>query len=296
VFERFTERARQVVVLAQEEARQLRHGYIGTEHVLLGLLREEEGVAALVLESLDVTLERARSAVVSLVGQGNDVASGQIPFTPRGKKALEGALRESLSLGHRYIGTEHILLGLLRDPEAVAMRVLAELEVDPDRVRVGVMRAVPDHSTAAGAIASGRLGPPPRTSVAPRQDAGEMFTRIERHIRAFLGREPDNGDLLVILSALPEGVVARTLDELGIDAAALDAALARAREAGPDDIDDQIERVRELKDAAIDQGRMQDAARHREEERRLAEAREADLLGRIRERLGLLPPETTTSQ
>src|ERR671917_373923 len=122
VFERFTERARQVVVLAQEEARILKDNYIGTEHILLGLLREEEGLAARVLESLDITVERVRAQVVRIVGSGEEVTSGQIPFTPRAKKVLELALREALSLGHNYIGTEHILLGLVRENEGVASR------------------------------------------------------------------------------------------------------------------------------------------------------------------------------
>src|SRR5712692_7385061 len=117
MFERFTERARQVVVLAQEEARTLKHNYIGTEHILLGLLREEEGLAARVLESLDITVERVRAQVVRIVGSGEEVTSGQIPFTPRAKKVLELALREALSLGHNSAGTEHILLGLVRENE-----------------------------------------------------------------------------------------------------------------------------------------------------------------------------------
>src|SRR2546423_580832 len=123
MFERFTERARQVVVLAQEEARILKHNYIGTEHILLGLLREEEGLAARVLESLDITVERVRAQVVRIVGSGEEVTSGQIPFTPRAKKVLELALREALSLGHNYIGTEHILLGLVRENEGLAQRI-----------------------------------------------------------------------------------------------------------------------------------------------------------------------------
>src|SRR3954467_5390074 len=121
MFERFTERARQVVVLAQEEARSLRHNYIGTEHLLLGLLREEEGLAARVLESFDVTIEEVRAQVARIVGQGDDVATGQIPFTPRAKKSLDLALREALALGHNHIGTEHLLLGLVRLDEGVAM-------------------------------------------------------------------------------------------------------------------------------------------------------------------------------
>src|SRR2546423_10177560 len=109
MFERFTERARQVVVLAQVEARLLKHNYIGTEHILLGLLREEEGLAARVLAELDVTVERVRDDVVKIVGQGDEMATGQIPFTPRAQKVLELSLREALSLGHNYIATDHVM-------------------------------------------------------------------------------------------------------------------------------------------------------------------------------------------
>ena len=140
VFERFTERARQVVVLAQEEARILKHNYIGTEHILLGLLREEEGLAARVLESLDITVERVRAQVVRIVGSGEEVTSGQIPFTPRAKKVLELALREALSLGHNYIGTEHILLGLVRENEGVAARILLDFDADSEKIRNEVIR------------------------------------------------------------------------------------------------------------------------------------------------------------
>ena len=140
MFERFTERARQVVVLAQEEARTLKHNYIGTEHILLGLLREEEGLAARVLESLDITTERVRAQVVRIVGSGEEVTSGQIPFTPRAKKVLELALREALSLGHNYIGTEHILLGLVRENEGVAARILLDFDADSEKIRNEVIR------------------------------------------------------------------------------------------------------------------------------------------------------------
>ena len=142
MFERFTERARQVVVFSQEEARTLKHNYIGTEHILLGLLREEEGLAARVLESLGITAERVRTQVVRIVGYGEDVASGQIPFTPRAKKVLELALREALSLGHNYIGTEHILLGLVRENEGVAARILLDFDADSERVRMEVISLV----------------------------------------------------------------------------------------------------------------------------------------------------------
>ena len=137
-FERFTERARQVVVLAQDEARALGHNYIGTEHILLGLLREEEGLAARALESLDVTLEEVRADVARIVGQGDEVATGQIPFTPRAKEVLELALREALSLGHNHVGTEHILLGLVREGDGAAAAILPRYGIDGERVRACV--------------------------------------------------------------------------------------------------------------------------------------------------------------
>jgi hypothetical protein len=130
MFERFTERARQVVVLAQEEARALQHNYIGTEHILLGILREDRGLAAQVLESLGVTPERTREQLLRIVGPGEEPSSSQIPFTLHAKKVLELALRESLSLQHNYIGTEHILLGLMRENEGVALRILVDCDVD----------------------------------------------------------------------------------------------------------------------------------------------------------------------
>ena len=157
MFERFTERARQVVVLAQEEARTLKHNYIGTEHILLGLLREEEGLAARVLESLDITVERVRAQVVRIVGSGEEVTSGQIPFTPRAKKVLELALREALSLGHNYIGTEHILLGLVRENEGVAARILLDFDADSEKIRNEVIRMLSGPgSRQRGAGAGGR--------------------------------------------------------------------------------------------------------------------------------------------
>src|SRR5947209_5866784 len=140
MFERFTERARKVVVLAQEEARHFNHNYIGTEHLLLGLLREDEGVAARALSSLNVTLDEVREQVESIVGYGEEGTGGQAPFTSGSKKVLELALREALQLGHHYIGTEHILLGLVRKSEGVAARVLSNLGIDPEKVRHEVIR------------------------------------------------------------------------------------------------------------------------------------------------------------
>jgi ATP-dependent Clp protease ATP-binding subunit ClpA len=139
MFERFTDRARRVVVLAQEESRRLGHDYIGTEHLLLGLIREGEGMAARALKSLDVSLDRVRREIEERVGRGEGVSSGHIPFTPRAKKVLEMSLRESLQLGHNYIGTEHILLGLIAEDDGVAAQVLLELGADLDRVRQAVL-------------------------------------------------------------------------------------------------------------------------------------------------------------
>src|SRR5205085_823256 len=135
MFERFTDRARRVIVLAQEEAGLLNHNYIGTEHILLGLVREREGIAAKALELLGVSLDEVRAQVEEIIGHGESAPTGQIPFTPRAKKVLELSLREALQLGHNYIGTEHILLGLLREGEGVAAQVLVRLGADLARIR-----------------------------------------------------------------------------------------------------------------------------------------------------------------
>ncbi len=148
MFERFTDRARRVVVLAQEEARMLNHNYIGTEHILLGLIHEGEGVAAKALESLGISLDAVRQQVEEIIGQGQQAPSGHIPFTPRAKKVLELSLREALQLGHNYIGTEHILLGLIREGDGVAAQVLVKLGADLNRVRQQVTRLLTGHAGA----------------------------------------------------------------------------------------------------------------------------------------------------
>lgn len=148
MFERFTERARQVGVLAQDEARLLKHSYIGTEHLLLGLIREEEGIAARVLASHDVTLEEVRAEVARIIGPGEGNPVGQIPFTPRAKRVLEHALREAISLGHNWIGTEHVLLGLSDEDEGVATRILLDFAVGHEQVRAEVLRLLADPASA----------------------------------------------------------------------------------------------------------------------------------------------------
>jgi ATP-dependent Clp protease ATP-binding subunit ClpC len=145
MFERFTERARRVVVLAQEEARALSHNYIGTEHILLGLIHENEGVAAKSLESIGISLDAVRTQVEEIIGKGRITPSGQIPFTPRAKKVLELSMRESIQLGHNYIGTEHILLGLIREGEGLGAQVLVKLGADLNRVRQQVIATLSGH-------------------------------------------------------------------------------------------------------------------------------------------------------
>ncbi len=150
MFEKFTDRARQVVVLAQEEARMLDHNYIGTEHLLLGLIHEGQGVAARALESLGISLGDVRQDVEEIIGRGQHELTGHIPFTPRAKKVLELSLREAQQLGHNYIGTEHILLGLIREGEGVAAQVLVKLGADLNRVRQQVLQLLDAHAREAG--------------------------------------------------------------------------------------------------------------------------------------------------
>ncbi len=210
MFERFTERARQVVVLAQEEARTLKHNYIGTEHILLGLLREEEGLAARVLESLEITVERVRAQVVRIVGSGEEVTSGQIPFTPRAKKVLELALREALSLGHNYIGTEHILLGLVRENEGVAARILLDFDADSEKIRNEVIRMLSGpgsrqrgtgSGSGAAAAGSGASGEGKKSSKLLDQ-FGRNLTKLasDGKLDPVVGRETEIERIMQILS------------------------------------------------------------------------------------------------
>src|SRR5579871_1970010 len=200
MFERFTERARQVVVLAQEEARTLKHNYIGTEHILLGLLREEEGLAARVLESLDITVERVRGQVVRIVGSGEEVTSGQIPFTPRAKKVLELALREALSLGHNYIGTEHILLGLVRENEGVAARILLDFDADAEKIRNEIIRML----SGPGRRQQGSGGAPGEKSKSSKllDQFGRNLTKLaaEGKLDPVVGRQTEIERVMQILS------------------------------------------------------------------------------------------------
>ena len=193
MFERFTDRARRVVVLAQDEARRLNHNYIGTEHILLGLIHEGTGIAAKALESLGVNLAAVRQQVEEIIGRGQQAQSGHIPFTPRAKKVLELSLRESLQLGHNYIGTEHILLGLLREGDGVAAQVLVRLGADLNRVREQVIQLLHGHPAEEPASAPSfagelRLLPAVKTHL---EAVEQRLTAIEQRV----GTGPETSDL-----------------------------------------------------------------------------------------------------
>jgi ATP-dependent Clp protease ATP-binding subunit ClpC len=201
MFERFTDRARRVVVLAQEEARMLNHNYIGTEHILLGLIHEGEGVAAKALESLGISLEGVRAQVEEIIGQGQQAPSGHIPFTPRAKKVLELSLREALQLGHNYIGTEHILLGLIREGEGVAAQVLVKLGADLNRVRQQVIQLLSGYQGKEAVQAGGPAEGTPSTSLVLDQ-FGRNLTQAAREgkLDPVIGRENEIERVMQVLS------------------------------------------------------------------------------------------------
>ena len=201
MFERFTDRARRVVVLAQEEARMLNHNYIGTEHILLGLIHEGEGVAAKGLEALGISLEGVRAQVEEIIGQGQQAPSGHIPFTPRAKKVLELSLREALQLGHNYIGTEHILLGLIREGEGVAAQVLVKLGADLNRVRQQVIQLLSGYQGKEAATSGGPAEGTPSTSLVLDQ-FGRNLTQAAREgkLDPVIGRENEIERVMQVLS------------------------------------------------------------------------------------------------
>ena len=206
MFERFTDRARRVVVLAQEEARLLNHSYIGTEHILLGLIHEGEGVAAKALESLNISLEAVRAQVEEIIGTGGSSPSGHIPFTPRAKKVLELSLREALQLGHNYIGTEHILLGLIREGEGVAAQVLVKLGADLSRVRQQVIQLLSGYQSQSGKgesqASGGKEEQPEKGSSQILDQFGRNLTQMARENRLdpVIGRQRETERVMQILS------------------------------------------------------------------------------------------------
>jgi len=239
MFERFTDRARRVVDLAQEEARRLDHNYIGTEHILLGLIREGggvihegEGVAAKALESLGISPQAVRARVEEIIGRGQQAPSGHIPFTPRAKKAMELSLRESLQLGHNYIGTEHILLGLIREGDGVAAQVLVKLGADLNRVRQQVV-----------ILRHGYRGKEARLARRPPEE-GALVTEMQARLDAAEGR----------LEAVEQRVGT-----------------------GPDtsDLDEEIDRVRFERRGAVDSQKYEQAASLRDREKELLASKAA---------------------
>src|SRR5690242_16130510 len=201
MFERFTDRARRVVVLAQEEARMLNHNYIGTEHILLGLIHEGEGVAAKALESLGISLEGVRQQVEEIIGQGQQAPSGHIPFTPRAKKVLELSLREALQLGHNYIGTEHILLGLIREGEGVAAQVLVKLGADLNRVRQQVIQLLHGYQGKEPAASGAPSESAPSTSLVLDQFGRNLTAGArEGKLDPVIGREKEIERVMQVLS------------------------------------------------------------------------------------------------
>jgi ATP-dependent Clp protease ATP-binding subunit ClpA len=264
MFERFSDRARRVVVLAQEEARMLEHNYIGTEHLLLGLIREGEGTAAKTLHALDVDLAAVRQDVETIVGRGQQPAPGHIPFTPRAKRSLELALREMVQLGHTYIGTEHLLLGLIREGSGVAAQVLRQRGVELNTVRQEVIRQL--HGYQGGGGRGRRRAPWARSA-----GEGATLEEISRQLRALGAR----------LSTIEE--------KLGIEGSP---AQQRLRQ-----VDAEIAKVRRQKESAIDEQDFERAARLRDAETKLlADRRIAEEAWLAAERISEADPDATGGQ
>jgi ATP-dependent Clp protease ATP-binding subunit ClpA len=235
VFERFTDRARQVVVLAHEEARLLKHNYIGTEHILLGLIHEREGVAAKALEQLGISLEAVRTQVEEIIGQGGSSPSGHIPFTPRAKKVLELSLREALQLGHDHIGTEHLLLGLMSEGEGIAAQVLVRLGAEVDAVRHQVKKLVSGHPSEPQRPTAVEGEP---TRPAPRAEAAQTpaMLRAAADARKFAGDHPiGTQHTLLAITDEAQSMGAQVLRALGVSRETVEATLAELEPAGTSD-------------------------------------------------------------
>ncbi len=237
MFERFTDRARRVVVLAQEEARLLQHNYIGTEHLLLGLIHEREGVAGRILGEMDVSLDAVRGKITGIVGCGEGAPMGHIPFTPRSKKVLELALREALQLGHNYIGTEHILLGLLREGEGLAAQVLVDLGADLSVARQNVIRMIGPAVARPGM----RRYPDVARGLSPAQGAARALATPAANMVAGQARRLAQGARVgsqhYLLGLLGEerSLAAKVLTSLGVTREAVEAKLEEIDAAGTSD-------------------------------------------------------------
>jgi Clp amino terminal domain, pathogenicity island component/UvrB/uvrC motif len=310
VFERFTEDGRQVVASAQEQARSLNHDYIGTEHLLLALLAHD-GIAPSTLAAFGVTIEKARAEVIRRVRQTGVEARGQMPFTPRAKKVLELALREAIALGHDFIASEHLLLGLAGDIEGVAAQILTDLGADPQAIREAVLEKMrlPEYrprtrvttASASGRTASipRRAGPLPILDPSWLGAIATAMNRLAPEIRRELGRQPDPGDLLLVLALLEDTVADAALRQLGVNPDTLWATierLRRQRSKRDEELSTRINEVRAAKELAIESQEHERAARLRDEERTLTEQRRsggalsAETLSAIRRTLGLPGP------
>jgi hypothetical protein len=311
LFERFTERARQVVILAQEEARALKHNYIGTEHILLGLLREEEGLAARVLESLEITVDRVRAQVVRIVGEGEEATPGQIPFTPHAKTVLEVALREALSLGHNYVGTEHILLGLVRENDGAATRILLDFDVNAEIIRDELIPLLsgPEGREQGRSMAVGAHALRQPIDQAWLEGLGAVLDRLAGEIRDDLKRAPDTGDLLLVLAHASDTLAAQTLRELGVNLDELTSEIEAValKHRPPRRNAHRLQEVTRAKEQAIEEQRFERAAQLRDQERKLRQqahahiAVEPEVVQEIRRQLGILsqtddPPERHSDQ
>jgi ATP-dependent Clp protease ATP-binding subunit ClpA len=311
VFERFTEDARQVVVSAQEQARHLNHDHIGTEHVLLALLAAD-GIPASTLATFGVTFERARAEVIRRVGEaGVEERSGQIPLTPRAKKLLELALREAIALGHNFIASEHLLLGLASETDGVPAQILVGAGADLVAIREAVLEQMrlPEYrprvsvrTTSASARAgspSTRVVPLPSVDPAWLGASADAIDRLAPEIRRELGRQPDPGDLLLVLALLEDGIVAAALQRLGVNADTLWATIEgirRQRTKEDEELATRIKEVRAAKELAIEDAQLERAAQLRDDERKLTEQRRrghvlsSETLSAIRRTLGLPGP------
>lgn len=261
MFERFTDRARRVIVLAQEEARSLKHNYLGTEHILLGLIKEGEGVAAKALESLDISFDAVRNQVVEIIGEGQEQPSGHIPFTPRAKKVLEYAMREGLQLGHSYIGTEHLLLGLCREQEGVAAQVLAKLGADVSKVRTQVTNLLSGYQGGKEAVGVGagnqREGMKSGSTVLDQ--FGRNLTRLAREnkLDPVIGRHTETQRVMQVLSRRTKNNPV-LIGEPGVGKTAVVEGLAQAIAAG-----DVPETLKEKQLYSLDMGSLVAGSRYR---------------------------------
>jgi ATP-dependent Clp protease ATP-binding subunit ClpA len=299
LFERFTNEARQVVVAAQEEARTIGHDYIGTEHILLGLLRAQPSGAAEALAMVGVGLEETRAEIVRVVGRSGQPSEGQIPFTPRAKKVLELSLREALNLGHNYIGPEHILLGLIRENEGVAARVLLDFGVDAEAMRRATLERMPEpdpRSPEGRRAATSWVQARRPVEYAWTDGLAGQLEVLGREIRAELAREPDAGDLLLALACVPGTLIERALRELDVDLDELWGRIETARRERREQraaFEREIAEIRSAKEAAVESHEFGRAAELRDSERAMRErlrnsaAVHADVLVEIRRRLGI---------